>query len=53
MLVDPKELWERRYSRMRSAGIRPNGDPWLARWRAQLEVAELKRIRVRSAPLNF
>jgi len=40
MLVDPKELWERRYSRMRSAGIRPNGDPWLARWRAQLEVAD-------------
>lgn len=37
---NPRQIWERRYSRMRAADVRPNVDPWLERWLPQLAVAQ-------------
>jgi SAM-dependent methyltransferase len=37
---NPRQIWERRYSRMRAADVRPNADPWLERWLPQLAAAQ-------------
>lgn len=41
---NPRAIWERRYRQLQRADMRPNPDPWLARWAALLGAAQAQPV---------